>query len=225
MSILAVNSKATRQEQYKRAWNDLLKPDAPSNSVAHAKCWLTYRVIDGEISKADWVEKILPIDTKDTSLRWVVSQSTVNAYAHLLVADDNPSFLSTGHHVLDIVGTSRVPDSPGVSLNFLRCSAMLVYFYMLEGQNNVAEALIKDAHQTWAAMWSSLNAFEHPFRFEEARLDCSVLISMQAMAHHMGKIGPEHGFNPNWAKSLIESEKNLPWMRCLEKLSRAKAIW
>ena len=225
MSILAVNSKATRQEQYKRAWNDLLKPDAPSNSVAQAKCWLTYRVIDGEISKADWVEKILPIDNKDTSLRWQMSQATADMYASLLVANDIRSFINKGLAAMDLIKVMTLSECPGASLNFLRCSAMTAYFYVLEGSHDIAEGVIKTAYTTWCATWQSFNAFEYPFRFEEARLDCSVLISMQAMAHHMGKIGPDHEFKPSWAKSLIESEKNLPWMRCLEKLSRAKAIW
>ncbi len=225
MSILAVNSKATKQEQYKKAWNDLLNPSATSSSVAQAKCWLTYRAIDGEISKADWVEKILPIGTNDTSLRWGVSQSTADAYAHLLVAIDKEAFLSSVRAVLELVKSRRLQEWPGASLNFLRCSAMAAYFLLLESHLDEAMVIIRNAHIEWAAMWSTLDTFDHPFRFEEARLDCSVLISMQAIAHHMGEIGPEHEFNPNWAKSLVESEKNLPWMRCLEKLSRAKTIW
>jgi len=51
---LMPDSTDNRAEQYEFAWKSLLDETAPEKDRCHARCWLTYRCLDGEIKPEDW---------------------------------------------------------------------------------------------------------------------------------------------------------------------------
>ncbi len=225
MNILTPDSKATRSEQYAKAWKDLTNDAADPDAIAHAKCWLTYRAVDGEVKLADWMEKINLVVAYDGSLRWTVSQATAEAYLYKLVANDDVAFDSCLRKVTFSVRQSGLQTWPGASLNFLRCSALLAYRRLLAGDANQAENEINSAMGVWANLWDTFDFRVHPFRFAEMRGDCVVLHAMQFMLQRMGAIKPVHMLDAEWSRNILKADKDQPWWRCIEKLSREKTLW
>lgn len=213
---LMPDSTDNRAEQYEFAWKSLLDETVPEKDRCHARCWLTYRVLDGEIKPDDWLEKIEPVKPATEAIRWRSSIPLADAYVWFLVLNDRDAMLRCLAESREAI-VSRLEKHPGGALNFLRVSALLAYQELIHGNKDAGAKMIRDAVQVWQNMWPSFEPELKPFRFAEMRGDCVVLHAMLRMLQRFDAV--EGAFPPaKWADLLLDTERHHPWWRVMLKI-------
>lgn len=219
--ILMPNSPATRQEQYVKAWHHLLSPTATNNERAHAKCWLTYRTFDGEVSIADWVKQIEPVKNGG-HLRWESSQETAECYL-FAKSGDMPLFRKKAKRVA-LLG-EKLAELPPMSTNYLRVMALLVYDEMLHGKEEEAVLIAKEALARWQSVWATFDPLLCPWRFCEMRADCIALHAIMRMLDALGQVQRKF-IQAKWVDDMMATEKHTPWWKAMLAIQiHEKAIW
>lgn len=219
--ILMPNSPASRQEQYAKAWADLLSPDATDNERAHAKCWLTYRTIDGEVPMADWTRQIEPVKN-GRHLRWDSSQITAECYLLAKIGDMQTFRIKAKR--LALLG-EKLADLPPMSTNYLRVMALLVYDEILHGTKEEAVLIAKEALARWQGVWATFDPLTCPWRFCEMRADCIALHAIMRMLDTLGQVQRKF-VQAKWVEDMMATEKNTPWWKAMLAIQvHEKAIW
>ena len=219
--ILMPNSSASRQEQYAKAWSDLLSPNATDDERAHAKCWLTYRTIDGEVPITDWTKLIEPVKN-GRHLRWDSSQVTAECY--LLAKIGDMQLFRLKATTVRIFG-ERLAELPPMSTNYLRVMALLVYDTILHGDKAEAVTLAKEALARWQSIWATFDPLTCPWRFCEMRADCIALHAIMRMLDTLGEVKRKF-IQAKWVEDMMATEKNTPWWKAMLAIQvHEKAIW
>lgn len=208
-------------EKYRLAWTALR--GTTCDEAAHAKCWLTYRAFDGEITFDDWKKHIEPIKIPPGSVeeneRWSVSISTATFYLSV-IQNDRQRMMQEANKVI----AANLELWPGVLLNWCRVRTILAKDALLNGEKDVCRDLIMQTWKSWQCTMAGFDPVLHPVRFIEAVEDMRALHTLMIMAQDVGII-PSGLFNQDW---LNTHEKNInqseyPWVQCMHHLTNAKA--
>lgn len=216
---LMPDSNEDKSKQYEFAWGALLDNNAVIGHRCQAKCWLTYRCLDGEIKPCDWLEKIEPIKLQTSSIRWLSSIPLADAYVWLLVISGRKKAMSCFSESRAAIANA-LPMHPGGALNFLRASAIIAYDHHLNGQGEEAKSIIKESIAQWQMMWPAFDPIVTPFRFAEMRGDCIALHVLMRMLQKIGENGLDGKFRTTaqWADSIIENDHGAFWWKSMLKL-------
>ena len=219
---LQPNSTAHRRDQYSLAWDALVnKPeDYNPQQRAHAKCWLTYRAVDGEVSLTDWLMKVEPeevpkISDGKTALRWKLSQWTAETYLFILTHQE---WVKTAQAIVAYMHAGALDEYPGTCTNCMRITAMLAYHEFLEG-NPSAPDLAEAGMNAWKNSWASFNIRENPLRFAELPADAAPLHVMMSIYRQDMAARP-------WADKLIHDSAASVWGKCIAEISKkTRRLW
>lgn len=220
---LAPGSKTPRAEQYKIAWDLLLHlPEADQWHRSQAKCWLTYRAFDGQITLEDWqkhIKHVKPTPTSWMKTRWDVSQATAEAYLWLHRGDDEQRVslgIKAAERVLAM--ESRLSQYPPTILNWLRIVAILAVRKWVMGEDEGAKDLINRGVKRWRDVISSFHWRNHPTRFPEMLGDAWALSALMMLAQRL-KI-TQHMIDRPWINPevVIKHNRTEPWIICMRRL-------
>jgi hypothetical protein len=224
--LLLPSTQASMDDKWRAAWSLLDEDKSPAvlpEHRAHAKCWLTYRAIEGHIKHEEFVNRVFATPQFPLHLplapRWATSQKAAEFYYFTLHGDDPRS--------LESISFTRFPEfwqasHPPAVLNYLRVQCVLVYAEYLAGNHDAAKLMIQTALNVWKGVMAALDWRKHPTRFLDAQGDMKPLHAMMCIAARIGTV-------PEWMqkneKALIQDCKE-PWALCLKHLSKRKgAIW
>lgn len=177
-SLLSPGSRAHRNTKYDFAWVGLL------NNSHQAKCWLTYRAIDGEITIADWKSNVQTVENEyqhtPIGIRWRVSQLTAEVYLMILNGDLNEARLRIAA-INDIVYADGSNLWPPCVLNWVRCAVLNQYACFLDGVDISESSLgIVD---NWRNMAHKYDWNQWPLRVDEMLHDICALNILAAISH------------------------------------------
>lgn len=224
------NSKMSRQEQYNIAWGALHTDVArySAGERAHAKCWLTYRTLDGEVTYDSWKKNVEPVSIPSTGqpkmdARWQSSQDAAEVFLRIQQGDEWTRAAS-GYLAL-AEETSLLVENPGSCLNLVRVGSLLAYQHMLDGNEEAASSIISRCFRLWGETWSKIDPMENPYRYVEMRQDSAPLYAMTRIMHKMGRV-KVYFFKPEWAERLFAEQEKTPWWRCMVAIGRQRrAMW
>lgn len=224
------NSTMTRKEQYDIAWGALHTDVArySAGERAHAKCWLTYRTIDGEVTYDSWQKNVAVVAIASTGnakmdARWQTSQIAAEMFLNILQGEE---WQSSAIAFMDTAQRSSVlRDNPGSCLNLVRVGCLLAYQQMLEGKEEEAALTVAECFRLWSNTWTNLDPMENPYRYVEMRMDSPPLYAMMRIMHQMGRV-KVYFYKPTWAESLLKGQEDTPWWKCMMKLGKhQRAMW
>lgn len=219
---LVPGAEFSRETKYKVAWDAI--NDSKENQLrkTHAKCWLTYRAVDGAITFEDWSSKIenvvvlRDIQDKKVRLRWITSQNAAEMYLLCLNGKQwQQNAENIFHWDKDLILL------PNLLANYLRASSLLAYSYMLDKDFEMAAAVSKKAIESWQKTMSGALLEDEPSRFFELRNDYAPLHALTVILYRCKAIkkapGPE--------SFVDELTRKTPWWKCMEKIGRDVTIW
>lgn len=224
-SMLELHSNATIDDKWKAAWSLLDEDtslDVPLEFRWHARCWLTYRGIEGHIKHTDMMHRVIgaafnPPPDKAIMSRWITSQAAASFYYFTL---RDIKFSSS---IADIFNESFYLDNhPPSILSLLRVKCILSYSQLLEGNYQKTQQIIESALESWIQTSSNIHWLKSPLH----RLDMpAAAMPLHALMYVGSRIGMCNKEEWNGHDSFIQNLKD-PWVRCLKKLSRRKdSIW
>ncbi len=219
---LQPNSTTSRKEQYDLAWNALLNSPEKFNPQqrAHAKCWLTYRAVDGEVPFTDWLMKIdpeviPPVHEAKTALRWKLSQLTAEVYLMIL---NRQEWYRHGGGMIAYMHAGAMREYPGTSTNCLRIAALVAYNAFLHSEAAAVEIAV-GAMENWRDSWASFDIRENPLRFAELPADAAPLHVL--MSIYRQDMAPRA-----WADKLILDSANSVWGKCMKEITlNPRRLW
>lgn len=216
MKELSPDSKTPRLEQYQLAWQALNAPGLNDHKL-HAKCWLTYRTFDGEITFDDWkrlIEPVAPIITESNhKTRWEVSIATATFYLAAIQGDNERLTAS-----LDHINSQDLSTWPGCLLNWCRVNAVIAHDAMLSGRNTECFEIINRVISKWQNIMASFDPLHHPARFIESRYDTECLHFLMLTAEKIGILKSPMP-DGDWTHPNNTGE---PWMKCVRHLSLSR---
>lgn len=227
LSALLAPGEPRTSEQWDNAWEALIHSDSTPEARANAKCWLSYRALDGEVTVPDWCEKVDPVGT-DAGFRWVVSQLAVDAYLSVLKLKDTQRFLRCAATLTGMTDMSQWRDNPGSLLSFIRVKAMEAYWFLLNpSPANDAAASVNCAFAVWQNTMGSFAWNKHPARWFEMHADVSVLTALSHIGNEAGLV--ERGLPPQgWCDTAVVEKKaeSQYWFRCLKAIRKQSGgLW
>jgi hypothetical protein len=182
--LLAPSSVAHKATQYHFAWGVLGDGEASLSRRHNAKCWLTYRTIDGEITMEDWRTHVQNVanDYPYTPLgvRWQVSQLTAEVYLMILNGKLHEARLRIAA-VNDIVYADGAELWPPCVLNWLRCAVLNQYALYVEGIriDDSAARIV----EIWRGIAHKYDWDKWPMRVDEMIHDIRALNVLAAISH------------------------------------------
>lgn len=206
--LLSPGSIAHTNTKYDFAWLSL--------PVSHqAKCWLTYRAIDGEVSYSDWQSKVHSVSSEyphtPLGVRWHVSQLTAEVYLMILNGELNEARLRIAA-INDIIYAGGEDLWPPCVLNWIRCAVLNQYACFLEGIDiNASSSCVVE---NWRNLAHKYDWNKWPMRVDEMIHDIRALNILAAMLH---KREDAPWLDP---KKLV-GDKEI-FHRCLRKLGDGK---
>lgn len=209
MSILFPDSKAPRTEQYKKAWADLSSSNR--SDKAHAKCWLTYRAVDGEIKLDDWIKLISGHETTNISTRWTVSQATAEFFLWTLHDDAAKRDAAAA-----VVMSAPLIDWPDGLAHYCRIKSILALMQLIGGKHDECRATIESSVEYWQTHMGAFDYKTHANRFLELRYDVHAVNFMIWIGLELGFVKPNDALK-GWIPESLKTQKQTPWWRCIEK--------
>ena len=223
---LLPNSTLPKINQYKLAWDILNRVDpvmATPGCVAHAKCWLTYRTIEGEIQITDWNDKIQPIDPgyiehDEKRARWQSSQETAEVYLSIIQKTGEWA----GAAAMQYRRITEIPKelTPWNATNYMRVMALYCYALYLEG-NQMAMDVAQRSIEAWQQMWQKADPSKCTLRYAELTLVASPLYVLSRLLI----TDTQPLVRWNWADAAAIKDST-PWSKCLAEMSaHPKGFW
>jgi hypothetical protein len=221
--------------------NDTTPRDA--EQVHAAKCFLTYRVIDGQTHRSDvltnpisfefWKNKIEDIHPTYAGLkdgldfRWKISQRMAEAILYAKFGDVD-RFCLNSIQIYNAFGTHDIPWPPCI-LNLLRSGVLYSYYLYLTHRDANAINYIEEIILTWKQIMYHIDHKQYPYRFTEMRDDS---VELQALMFILRACGGVKMENYDW---MTEKEILKKWpyamvgaIRSLEQVNQQhgrKSIW
>lgn len=227
---LVPTSKTPRLEQFRIAWDLLLhRPDADEWHRAQAKCWLTYRAFDGQVTMEDWKAKIFPVQVRPSGFmatRWMFSQKTAEAYLWLHHGTEEERAKKGWGNAEIVYGASdRVQQYAPTILNWLRVTFLVAYRAWATGDDQRAKEIIGEAVKVWSAS-TSFDWSQNPTRFPEMIGDCYALSMFMFLAQRLELT--RHMINRSWISPTIIGKhySKDPWMIVLREIqTEERNLW
>lgn len=203
---------------------------------ASAKCFLTYRCIDGLIDFDTWANEVERVEF-DTAAepawlvaRWWMSQIMAEYYLHLLVRPVNRFFGSTLQDEMDSELHRALQKWPPQTLNAMRFFALGTYRdWLIEPDAGKAQRDVENAVEAlftmWKEHWNVTDPWQFPYRFEEAHGDLHVLTALMFIARAAGVTGFK---DQPWCPLERCAKEGGYFGRCLVKLGELnpeRALW
>jgi hypothetical protein len=223
--LLLPTTPASMDDKWRAAWRLLDEdPTTPEEFRCHARCWLTYRAIEGHVTHADYLGRValkpcsLPPD-HDRFLRWTTSLATADFYYWTLWGDLENA--ETHGKAIVFCASDDLKKYPPALLSWLRVKCVLIYADFLDGEHEDAKLSIQITLETWQQVITTCDFLKHPLRFMDAKGDSVALHAIMCIASRLGLV-------PSWMQAHEKAIQDLkdPWVKCLKKLSQRKgAIW
>lgn len=211
MKVLDPNSKAPMTSKYEAAWNALRLENLEDKS--HAKCWLTYRACDGQITLADWHQHVAVNAIVHRTERWRVSQSLAEFFLARL--NDDLPWMDDAAAKVETVDLQSWPD--GIS-HLCRLESIRAFAAYVQGDHDQCLARIKNALGKWKETMGALDVQKFPTRFLEIRTDLHAINFLILLAVKIGYV-EEMRCLYDWIHASIATQKSTPWYRCLRKIA------
>lgn len=217
-------STMPRAQQYQLAW-DLLEghgqyPEVSPAERSHAKCWLTYRCCDLEISYADYRIKIEPVSVPVVNVRWQTSLEAARIFCHAIHAHGGELWHSLA---LDFLTQPEAPEllhPPGIQ-HVLRVGTLVAYRCLLNGDKAGAIELVGELIARWKLTVGQLVWSAHPYRFAEMHGDLVALEACMSICRRAGAEMERRDCDELTGAQLARQHKEQPWMLALMQLNRA----
>jgi hypothetical protein len=219
-------SKEARTEQYRIAWEALGSEAYSPSDRQHARCWLTYRAFDGEVTFADWQKHVMaatiPHANASLQARWSISQATAELY--LGIMQDETLAWTAFSRLRCLVAEGALLDWPAGALCTIRASCLHVYHRYLAGESIHRE--VQSIMHEWAAQFQRYATPTHPLRWCEVMDAVPVLKALAFIAEKEGAVKISGAFGNHPAKAINHASA-LPWARCMYRLGAGnpKALW
>lgn len=216
-------STMPRAKQYQLAWGLLeghaAYPAVTAEERSHAKCWLTYRCCDLEISYADYRIKIEPVSVPVVNVRWQTSLEAARIFCHAIHAHGGELWHSLA---LDFLNQPEAPElsHPPAIQNVLRVGALMAYHNLLGGDTEAAIDLADDMVDRWKLTVGQLDWRDHPYRFAEMHGDLVALEACMSICRRAGAEMERRDCDELTGAQLARQHKEQPWMRALMRLNR-----
>ncbi|MBB5035557.1 hypothetical protein [Prosthecobacter vanneervenii] len=224
-SMLELHSAATIDEKWKAAWS-LLEADTASEFPVefrwHARCWLTYRGIEGHIKHSDMMHRVIglalnPPESTTLLSRWTTSQAAASFYYFTLndmeaAAEEAAVFNNASHYV----------NHPPSILSALRVKCILAYAELLAGNYQKTQQIIEASLDSWTSTISNISWIKSPLYRLDMPAAATPIHTLMCIASRIGMCD-----KTEWQGQdcIIQPLKD-PWVRCLKHLSRRKdSIW
>lgn len=185
---------------------NLLTSPEDEESIHAAKCFLTYRCLDGLILFPDWEEKIEPVYCPHIStesrlnFRWSASQLIAQIYLYLK-AGKVDDFLQSAS-LMQIMYKKNSDQWPPSILNYLRSQFLFLYYqYVKQNPNYPIAFRCSDVINEWKTVVSEIDYDEFPFRFAEMKEDCNDLLALIELRRKLGALKDNREFDwctPNY---------------------------
>ncbi len=168
--------------------------DPRSEDRVAAKCWLTYRVLDGVVPVEEWEDiKAVNIHYQNADgleVRWRMSQAIAEIYLYGL-RDIGDIYKGTGVAIgmcraayLISFDQNCLHKWPACILNYLRAMCVLA----LTSSEDQRSAIVSNAIRAWQSTMASMDWTKHPMRFVELRDDLSALWQLIAIGRQCGAV-------------------------------------
>jgi hypothetical protein len=227
---LAPNNKTPQPEQYDLAWRLLGDEKASPIDRANAKCWLTYRAVDGDITINDWYRCVdsaeLPEIPKGPFFyRWESSQKTAEVYLHLLQGEIEHYSIAKAELLQDFKNKPVLENWHQSALNLLRVKCLDIYEKYLCDEEAKDSAIA--AIEEWWGLWTGSAKKNRVLTYSEMNDGYQ---AVKVLAHILQKYGvTKIKKNANESPyTLLRPDSNLPFCRSMYWLgwfNRSKAIW
>ena len=203
MSILWIDSEASLRKKYETAWRDVSISDN-AESQCHAKCWLTYRAVDGDISHDDWIAHVR-VNKTSPSTRWRASQAMAEFFLNVIHGVD---WLPQWR----IIQESR--QQKDAQPHYMRAASVVALQMAACGDDHGCEDLIQDAIGGWNPSGGDL--IGNPQRAWDMYADTDAARFMLWLLHHKRD---EFSFVRKWLPKFMKNSRNSPWWRCVERVA------
>lgn len=222
-------------ERFRIARLTLVSPERGDSDRAIAKCWLTYRALEGHMPFEEWDAWVrvvdAPVKGDGKALRWQMSQTVAEAYYLFILGRHDEGVKRIGD-ALELWRTTEIAQKwPSQITNFLRASFLNIYVDFLKGVD--VEKAIDDTINEWRKHVANHDYKKFPYRFAEAHDDRIVLAMLMFICGATGlcKMPITEWCNP--ALTLPGGPTRLggvadPFyriVRSLESLNPSKALW
>lgn len=208
-----LHSDIPHLEKYRLAWAALKSNQC--DEVAHAKCWLTYRAFEGEVSYEDWKRLIepveFPIGGPEESERWSVSIQTAIFYLEL-IHNNRQRMMRAAERVI----AANLDLWPGMLTNWCRVNAILAQDALYHGDRDECRKIIQNTFSVWQRVMGTFNPIHHPVRFFEAEEDMRALHSLMTTCQKVGFV-QDGLLDQEWLKPKHSDlqQHRTPWLKCL----------
>lgn len=222
-ALLTPGNSDNMPDKWRAAWT-LLDEDktAPEVLRCHARCWLTYRAIEGKVNHEELMNRVLPVRNgglpKDHSsyVRWLTSQAAASFF-YFTLKDMKAEALKESL----VFQPSHLISNASTTINFLRVMCIRCYDAYLSGQTDEARSIIQSTLSAWKAAHAVLDWIHHPMRFTDLRSDSSPLHAMMMIASKIGMLKGSIS-----STHVPEMSQDWPWAKCIKHLSRTEgSIW
>lgn len=196
IEILHPDNQASAVEKYTAAWSGLR---LQGNPQAHAKCWLTYRAIDGGISFEDWVKHVSSASPKADE-RWVIS----------MLAAEGMLFAKKGDYANAIKLLTGASSINPTSASSVRASCVLSHCFWAIGNNERAI----DGALAWQAAVSRIDLSKYPLWVVDGGHNLSICAhACLRLAANAGLIQPMKT-SLKWRDVLLHQCDEIWWDVC-----------
>jgi hypothetical protein len=211
-TLLMPGDSASMDDKWRTAWN-LLDEDGktPIQYRCHARCWLTYRAIEGHVARDEFERRVqtkftIPADHKDAP-RWITSLAVAEFYLWTLWDDERAKLAE------ETLALHWRKWPPAV-LSMLRVAAIRSYDEHMEGNHTTSRLIIEKAIKDWKETMALIDWEEYPLRFLDGQRDMMAMHAMMCTLSRGESLFP-------W---LLEHESAFlkikePWVDCLKLVS------
>lgn len=213
--------RAALQVQTDLAWHLLLHRDTPMEERAHAKCFLTYRAVDGLLSLPEWAERVqgiaIRLDDPCVRTRWQGSQTTAEFYLRVL-HENRVTDPWEGRTSSELSGLTAM--HPAWLVNWLRMRVVQCYDALLRG--SLTGAMITETLRFALRELGGIPFATQPLRVFELRDDWHALTALVLIGQRHGCLQP---CDAPWASPamITRDDGHLPYVRCLLHLGTLNA--
>lgn len=181
------------QQAIQEAFTTLHAAESTPDQAASARCYLTYRHIDGLLTWQEYQHDVLDVPVKPLAVplasRWQASQLMADTYLHILT----PSPL-----VADYFSTERANIMfaaargwPPAILNALRYYTLMVYHDWLATTDIPRskadyEYYVGRPHREWTQTLGFIKVDKFPYRYTESLDDCRTMQFLMFIARKAG---------------------------------------
>lgn len=223
VALLTPGQTDNMPEKWRAAWT-LLDEDqtVPEVFRCHARCWLTYRAIEGQVKHEELMNRVLPVrggglpEGHHSYVRWLTSQATASFY-YFMLKDMKEEALKEAR----VFQPDHLISHVSCTINYVRVMCIRCYDAYLSKQHEEARSIIESTLSAWKAAHASLDWLRHPMRFTDLRSESSALHAMMMIADKLGMLK-----SPTTSQHVPEMSQDWPWAKCIKHLShREGSIW